>query len=77
MNSNPNQNRLVKVIFFPDELNSSISFPGVLNRTARLVSEFHGDHDEDWVLVFDASGVEVERWNARMLAGIEWNGVST
>jgi len=76
MKMNPNQGRLVKEIFFSDELGSSIKFPGVLNRTARLVSEFHGDHDEDWVLVFDASGVEVERWNARMLSGIEWDGVS-
>jgi hypothetical protein len=77
MKSNPNQDRLIKVIFFSDELGSSIPFPGTLNRTARLVSEFHGDHDEDWVLVFDASGAEVERWNARMLAGIEWDGVSS
>lgn len=72
MTSQPNQGRAIKCIFFNDEMGSPAPFPGPYGRSAQLDVEFHGDHDEDWVRVFDENGTEVRRWNARLLLGIEW-----
>lgn len=35
-------------------------------------TEFHGDHDEDWILLYDTNGKEIERHNARFVASIIW-----
>lgn len=37
------------------------------------LKEFYGDHDEDWILLVDSgTGKEIERYNAKYLALIEW-----
>jgi len=38
-----------------------------------MINEFHGDHDLNWVLLIDdKTNKEIERYNARFLAIIEW-----
>jgi len=65
--------KAISCIHFPDEFGSSINYPveGTGN-IARMVVEFHGEYDIEWVCEFDANGVEVRRWRATYLAGIEW-----
>jgi hypothetical protein len=41
------------------------------NITMMTVNEYHGDHDDDWVVVYK-DGKEVERFNCRYLERIEW-----
>lgn len=40
---------------------------------AELSATYHGDRDEFWVLVKNREGIEVERYNARLLLGIIWD----
>lgn len=72
MKSQPNQGRSINRIFFTGPDSPQKSFPSDIGETATLEEEFHGDHDEDWIVVRDHGGKEVERWNARMLEGIRW-----
>lgn len=72
MRANPNHDRAVCAIYLVSDKGERLVFSEESGLTAKLFTEFHGDHDEDWVCVYNASGSEVERYNARNLLSIEW-----
>ena len=39
--------------------------------TMHVVNMYHGDHDDDWIVVMK-DGVEVERHNVRYIGSITW-----
>ena len=62
---------VAKIWFGGDTQEVYVPFP---DESLLWVEEFHGDHDETWVLVL-VEGAEVRRWNTRYLSGIEWAGL--
>jgi hypothetical protein len=62
--------RPVLRIYFQD--NEIKSYPDASGNTAKIVNEFHGGYDLDWVVEVSPEGIEMGRWNVCMLAGIEW-----
>jgi hypothetical protein len=42
--------------------------------TMKVINDFHGQYDIDWIALFDEAGKEIRRWNATCssVEGIEW-----
>lgn len=38
----------------------------------KYLSDYLGDHSEEWILIFNESGEEIRRYSIRSIATIEW-----
>lgn len=39
---------------------------------AEMQNDFHGDHDTDWIIIFNDKGEELRRFRAEALLSIVW-----
>ncbi len=68
---NSNDGRKVKRIWWTG-INGDESKTAGVDEKLIFHNENHGDHDEDWVCLYDKSGNEIERYNARFISMIMW-----
>lgn len=70
-----NHGRYVSMVTFPPAKGEFRSSWGPSeDEVFVLQNEFHGDHDEDWVVVLDKNNTwrEIRRYNVRYLESITW-----
>jgi hypothetical protein len=75
MTSNPNNGREIKQVFWPvtePEKGRCLVADGYGCGRLTLACEYHGDHDEDWIIE-TRNGVEVARHNVRYVETIQWS----
>lgn len=69
-----NHGKRIKEFWWPeDEMETGRCMKSCPSMQIELANEFHGDHDEDWIVVKNpTTGREISRHNPRYMESIIW-----